>query len=64
MVVQNRSVLLVEEALTETIEGEPIQGAHRLQRATKMGASLSVQPSTVNGTELGEQEWQDTLFLR
>ena len=23
-----------------------------------------VQPSTVNGTELGAQEWRDTLFLR
>ena len=23
-----------------------------------------MQPSTVNGTELGSQEWRDTLFLR
>ena len=25
---------------------------------------LSVIPSTVNGTELGAQEWRDSLFLR
>ena len=25
---------------------------------------MSVLPSTVNGTELGSQEWRDALFLR
>ena len=25
---------------------------------------MTVQPSTVNGTELGAQEWRDALFLR
>ena len=29
-----------------------------------MGAWLTVLPSTVNGTELGAQEWRDALFLR
>ena len=24
---------------------------------------MAVQPSTVNGSELGEQEWRDTLFM-
>ena len=28
-----------------------------------MGACLTVQPSTVNGKELGTQEWRDSLFL-
>ena len=27
-------------------------------------AWLTVLPSTVNGTELGAQEWRDALFLR
>ena len=36
----------------------------RLRRATKNGAWLTVQPSTVNGTELGAQEWRDAAFLR
>ena len=35
-----------------------------LRRATKTGAWLTVQPSKVNGTELGEQEWRNALFLR
>ena len=28
------------------------------------GAWLTVQPSTVNGTEMGAQEWRDDAFLR
>ena len=35
-----------------------------MQRAAKTGAWLMVLPSTVNGTELGGQEWRDALFLR
>ena len=35
-----------------------------MRRATKTGAWLTVQPSTVNGTELGAQECCDVLFLR
>ena len=50
--VRKWSVLLAEEALYETIAGGPVQGARRLQRATKTGAWMMVQPSTVNGTEL------------
>ena len=29
-----------------------------------MGAWMSMLPSTVNGKELGAQEWRDYLFLR
>ena len=54
--VRKRRVLLVEEALAETIAEAPVQGAHRLQRATKTGAWLTVQLSTVHGTELGAHE--------
>ena len=35
----------------------------RLGRIQRLGAWLSVLPSTVNGTELGSQEWRDSLFL-
>ena len=41
------------EALTDALEGAPVVHARQLQRATKTGAWLTVQPSTVNGTELG-----------
>ena len=34
-----------------------------MRRAAKIGAWLTVLPSTVNGTELGAQEWCDALFL-
>ena len=52
-----------EEALTSALEGAPVLHAHRLQRAAKTRSWLTVQPSTVNGAELGSQEWRDALFL-
>ena len=51
------------ESLTATLEGARILHAHRLQRATQTGDWLTVQPSTVNGTNLGAQEWREALFL-
>ena len=62
--VRKRIVLRVEESLAETIASSLVQGARRLRRTTKTGACLTLQPSTVNGTELGVQEWQEALFLR
>ena len=62
--VWRRGQRRAEEALTATLEGALVLHAHRLQRATKTGAWMTVQPSTVNETELGEQEWHDNLFLR
>ena len=50
--------------LETTITGAPAVVTRRLQRATKTGAWLTVQPPTVNGTELGAQEWRDAAFLR
>ena len=38
--------------------------AHRLRRGTKTRDWLTVLQSTVNGTELGDQEWHVSLFLR
>ena len=63
-VVRKRSILLAEESLAENLARSLVQGARQLQLATKTGAWLTVQPSTVHGTELGVQEWQDALFLR
>ena len=39
------------------------KNARRMGRIHMTGAWLSVLPSTVNGTELGDQEWRDFLFL-
>ena len=43
----------MEEALAEALTGALVQGAQILPRLMKTGACLTVQPSTVNGTELG-----------
>ena len=55
--VWNRNVRRSEDSLLENLEGDPIQVACHLRRVTKTGACLMVQPMTVNGTELGTQEW-------
>ena len=47
----------------ETPVGAPSHVVHRLRQETKTGACVTVQPSTVNGSELGAQECQDTLFM-
>ena len=62
--VWRRVIQRAEEALAATLEGAPVQRARRLRRETKTGAWLTVQPSTVNGTDLGAQEWRDSLFMR
>ena len=51
-------------SLETTIARAPVDVARQLRRATKTRAWLTVQPSTVNGTELGAQEWRDAAFLR
>ena len=53
-----------EEALTAALKGAPVLHARHLQRAAKTGSWLTVLPYTVNGTELGAQEWCNALFLR
>ena len=62
--VRRRGQRRAEEALTAALEGPLVQRALQLRRATKTGAWLAVHPSTVNGTEMGTQEWRDALFLR
>ena len=53
-----------EAALTAALEGPPVQQARCMRQAAKTGDWITVLPSTVNGTELGVQEWRDALFLR
>ena len=48
--VLKRRILWVEEDLVDALEGAPVQDAHRLRRATNMGAWITVQPSMINGT--------------
>ena len=64
MAVRQRGKRRAEEALTAAPEGAPVQHARQMRRATKTGAWLTVQPYRVNGTDLGAQEWRDSLFLR
>ena len=61
--VRRRGQIRAEEALTAALEGAPVLHACCLRRAENNGACIIVQPSTVNGTELGAQEWHDALFL-
>ena len=62
--VRRRGQIRAEEALTAALEGAPVLHVRRLGRSEKTGARLTVQPSTVNRTELGTQEWRNALFLR
>ena len=62
--VRRKSVAKAMASLEATTAGAPEVVTRRLRRATKTGAWLTVQPSTVNGTDLGAQEWQDVAFLR
>ena len=62
--MQKRNTRWSEEALDETLAGALVQVARHLRRVTKTGMWLTVKPSSVNGTELGAQEWQDALLLQ
>ena len=62
--MRHRGEPRAEAMLTAALEGAPVLQARQMRRAAKTGAWLTVLPSTVNGTELGDQEWCDALFLR
>ena len=61
--VRRKSVTKAMASLEATITGDPEVVTRRLRRSTKTGAWMMVHPSTVNGTELGAQEWRDAAFL-
>ena len=52
-----------EIALGDTRATASKTDAQRMGKIHRTGAWLSMLPSTVNGTELGAQEWRDFLFL-
>ena len=56
MAVQRRGQRRAGEALMAALEGGEVLHARQLRRATKTGSWLVVQPSTVNGTEIGSKE--------
>ena len=62
--VRRHNVAKAMASLETSIARTPVEVTRWLRRATKTGAWLTVQPSTVNGTELGAQEWRGTAFLR
>ena len=62
--VWRKSVAKAMASLEATIAGPPEVVTRQLLQATKTGAWLTVQPSTVNRTALGAQEWLDAAFLR
>ena len=51
--VHKRNVLLAEEALVDIVVEGAVQGARQLRHVVNTGAWITVQPSTVNETELG-----------
>ena len=62
--VRRQNAAKAVASLETTVTRAPVEITHRLRRATKTGAWLTVQPLTVNGTKLGAQEWRDAAFLR
>ena len=61
--VRRQNVAKAMASLEATIARAPAFVTRRLLGATKNRAWLTVQPSTVNGTGLGAQEWRDAAFL-
>ena len=57
-------VQYTQMALEEAMDMSPVLDSNRLRRVTNMGEWLIVLLSMVNGTELGSQEWRDSIFLR
>ena len=54
----------METALGESWAVAYKENSHRIGRIMQTGVYLSVLPYTINGIELGAQEWKDSLFLR
>ena len=61
--IRRQHVDATETALGEAWAAASNTGKQRLGRLQQTGAWLSVLPSTINGTELGAQEWRYSLFL-
>ena len=59
-----RNVQNSQAELDKYMSAAPDMEARLLKRGTKMELWLTMLPSTVNGTELGYQEFLYALFLR
>ena len=62
--IRQRSVAKAMVSLEATIARAPEVVTRKLQQEKNTGAWLTVHLSTVNGTDLGAQEWRDDTFLR
>ena len=62
--IRRRHAESAKTAMRESRAAASTDESHRTRRIARMGAKLSVPPSTVNGTELGSQECRDYLLLR
>ena len=49
--------------MKKTMSASPDLEACRLRQETKTGTCITVLPSIVYRTELGDQEWRNALFL-
>ena len=58
-----RNAKAAETALGEAWDAASTEDARHMGQTTRTGAWLSEILSTVNRTELGAQEWRDSLFL-
>ena len=61
--IRRKNAEEAETALGEARATALKPDAQRMGRIQWTGTWLSVPPSTVTGTELGTQEWRDSLFL-
>ena len=61
--IRCRNVQNSQADLEEAMAAAPALEAHKLRRRTKTGAWLNLLPSTVNRTDIGVQEWRNSLFL-
>ena len=58
-----RQAKAAESALGEAQAAASTEDTCHMRRTMRTGACLLVPPSTVNGTELGAQDYRDSLFL-
>ena len=54
LAVRHRGVQRVEAVLTAALEGAPVLQARQMRQTANTRAWLTVLPSTINGTELGD----------
>ena len=61
--IRRQNIHNTQAALEEAMSAAPTLEYHKLRRGTNTGAWITVLPYTVNGTDLGDQEWRFALFL-